>query len=58
MKELIKSKTFYAGLGLVLYGISHLVQGGQEEGFRNILEGLSIIFLRQGIMKAAEGNKV
>lgn len=50
LKELVKTKTFWGGLGLVAYGIVRVSQG-DTEGMREILEGLSIIFLRQAVGK-------
>lgn len=49
--DLLKTKTFYSGLGLVLYGLYQLYSGNQTEGIQNILTGLSVIFLRQGVLK-------
>lgn len=53
MLDLIKMKTFWAGLALVGYGVVQAAQGDVEAGVRGVLEGLAIIFLRQGVAKAA-----
>lgn len=50
LKELIKTKTFWSGLGLVAYGVVR-VASGDIDGIREILEGLSVIFLRQAVGK-------
>ena len=44
-------KTYLAGAALVAYGVFVYFQGQQSEGVRNVLEGLSIIFLRAGVSK-------
>lgn len=50
MLGLIKTKTFWAGVALIIYGITRLWEG-EVEGIREILEGLGIIFLRHSIAK-------
>ena len=47
-------KSYLIGIAMVLYGTSgYLLETmPREEATRNILEGLAIIFLRQGIAKA------
>ena len=51
IKDLAKTKTFWSGIGLVLYGSYMLAEGNIEEGVQNILTGLSVIFLRDAISK-------
>lgn len=47
------SKTFWAGVSLIGYGIFELVSGDPNEGVGKILEGLGFIFLRQAVGQAA-----
>mgnify|MGYP001560278850 FL=1 len=54
MKKLLKSKTFWTGIGFVVYGGTQFLQGGN--GFESILQGLGFIFVRHGIQKLGEGN--
>lgn len=54
LKQLLKSKTVWAGIGLVLYGAFLIYQGDQENGIKAITEGFAIIFMRQGIEKAIQ----
>lgn len=49
-KDIIKTKTFWSGIALIVYGMTRLLQG-DTEGIREILEGISIIFLRHAISK-------
>ena len=44
IKDLLKTKTFWSGLGLVAYGL--VVQDWQS-----VLTGLSVIFLRDAMLK-------
>ncbi len=50
LKELLKTKSFYSGLALVLYGFARLGDD-TNEGIQSILTGLSVIFLRDAIAK-------
>lgn len=50
MANLIRTKTFWAGLSLVVYGVVRTVNG-DTEGIRDIAEGLAVIFLRNAINK-------
>lgn len=49
--RIIKTKTFWAGLSLVGYGVVNIASGNYQEGVQNILEGLAFIFLRSAIAK-------
>jgi len=51
LKDTIKTKTFWTGLGLVAYGIVQIANNNLSEGINSILTGLSIIFLRDAITK-------
>jgi hypothetical protein len=51
VKDTIKTKTFWSGLGLIAYGIVQITNGNQTEGINSVLTGLSIIFLRDAITK-------
>jgi len=44
VKELLKTKTFWSGLGLVVYGVIN-------QDWEAVLTGLSVIFLRDAISK-------
>jgi hypothetical protein len=44
LKEIIKTKTFWSGLALVVYGV--LTKDPQS-----VMSGLSVIFLREAILK-------
>ncbi len=50
-KDIIKTKTFWSGLSLVAYGVIQVVYGNSSEGVNSILTGLSIIFLRDGMLR-------
>ena len=51
VETLIQTKTFWSGLSLVGFGIVQIVKGDQQNGIQSLLTGLSIIFLREGILK-------
>ena len=44
-------KTYIVGGVIVLYGFALLWQGNSEQGMSRIMEGLGLIFLRQGVAK-------
>jgi hypothetical protein len=44
VKELLKTKTFWGGFGLVVYGVIN-------QDWEAVLTGLSVIFLRDAISK-------
>jgi len=50
-KGLMRTKTFWGGLGQVLYGIYLIANGNPQDGIQNVILGLSIIFLRDAIRK-------
>lgn len=52
MKELIKTKTFWSGVGLIGLGIVNIASGNANEGIQNIIEGLAFIFLRHSLLGA------
>jgi hypothetical protein len=49
-KEMLKSKTFWTGVGMIIYGVITM-HNNPEEAVQNILQGLAFIFLRQAISK-------
>ena len=51
MKELLKQKTFYAGLATIITGIGFVVNGNVETGIEMIAGGLIAIFLRHKMKK-------
>ena len=51
MKQLLKTKTFYGGVGLIAYGIVTLLHSNYTEGVNSILTGISTIFIRDAIRK-------
>jgi hypothetical protein len=51
-KDLVKTKTFWSGLSLVVYGVIQTVNNNPTEGVNSILTGLSIIFLRDGMLRS------
>lgn len=51
MKNLIKTKTFYAGIGLIVSGITFIASGNKSEGIQSILTGIATIFMRDAIRK-------
>lgn len=56
MKAWIKSKTVWAGVILIITGVSTFCTGGpNSEGVRCVAEGLGFIFLRSGLMKMDSG---
>lgn len=50
-KDLLRTKTFWSGFSLVLYGVYLVSQGEVNEGVQNVLTGLSVVFLRQAVAK-------
>ncbi len=53
MKDMLKQKTTWAGLALVVTGIGQIVaEENKSEGIGTILTGLALIFLRQSVAKA------
>jgi len=52
MRELIRTKTFWGGVGTIGYGIYLFLSGNPQEGIQNILIGLSVIFLRDAVRKS------
>jgi hypothetical protein len=53
--NLLKTKTFWSGVGLIGYGVIQLTTGSSE-GFQSILEGLAFIFVRSSLMKQSAGG--
>jgi len=53
LKELAKTKTFWAGVGSVVVGVIGLATGKAptETSIQYIWQGLAAIFVRDGIMK-------
>ena len=53
MRKLLKSKTFWSGIGMIVYGGTQFAQG--DNGIESILQGLGFIFVRHGIQKMNGG---
>jgi hypothetical protein len=51
MKNLFKTKTFWAGVGSIATGINFFVHGNVPDGIQLILSGFSFIFVRHSISK-------
>lgn len=49
LRDMLRTKTFWSGLSLVLYGGYQILEGDTSQGIQNVLTGLSIIFLRQAV---------
>jgi len=49
-RALWEKKTFWAGLGLIGFGVFR-VATGNGDGVEQIMEGLGLIFLRAGISR-------
>jgi hypothetical protein len=47
VKDLIKTKTFWSGVGLLAYGLA-------VQDWQSVLTGLSVIFLRDAISKVKD----
>jgi hypothetical protein len=47
--SLLKTKTFWSGVGLVVYGFV-------AQDWQSVLTGLSVIFLRDAIAKSKESD--
>lgn len=57
MKNLFKTKTFYAGLGQIIAGIGVLITGGTPaEAIIAISTGFGTIFMRHAVNKAINKN--
>lgn len=50
-KRLITKKTFWGGIALIGAGIASFVNGDTQEAIRTILEGVTVITLRDAIRK-------
>jgi len=48
-KSIVKSKTFWTGIGIFGFGIFQIVSGEVDTGLKTIMEGAGLIFLRQSI---------
>lgn len=51
MKNLIKTKTFWAGLASLITGAGLIITGDKTNGFILISQGLGQIFVRHAIFK-------
>lgn len=56
LKELTKTKTFWAGVGSVVLGVVGLATGKApvDTSVQYIWQGLAAIFVRDGIMKLTQ----
>ena len=52
-RNTLKSKSFWAGLAMVVSGIGMLVMGQPAEGIQTIAGGVITIFVRDAISKVA-----
>ena len=50
--ELLRTKTFYAGLALIVTGIGLMMNDQFTEGIQTIGAGITTIFVREAISKA------
>jgi len=53
-RELVKSKTFWAGLASIATGVGMLLNGQSQEGAQLIGAGVLAICLRDGVAKAGK----
>jgi hypothetical protein len=51
MGGLLGKKSFWAGLGLIGFGIYQIATGMPDEGIQSVGIGLATIFIRDGIRK-------
>lgn len=51
MKNLFKTKTFWAGVGSIATGIHLFTHGNTTDGIQLILSGFSFIFVRHTLTK-------
>ncbi len=56
MKELITTKSFWAGLVTVVTGIGMVVMKDYANGAQTILGGLTAMFLRHAVAKTESGE--
>jgi len=54
LRDLLKTKTFWSGLGMVAHGLYMVLSGNIENGIQMIVMGLSVIFLRDAIRKIGQ----
>jgi len=55
-RQLIKSKTVWTGIGLIIAAVYMLIAGesSASDAMTRIMEGCGLIFLRSGIFKTGE----
>ena len=51
MKNIIKTKTFWAGAGSIITGIGMIIIGDKTTGLQLLFTGFSTIFMRSAINK-------
>jgi hypothetical protein len=51
MGNLLKTKTFWAGIALIATGIQQWLSGDQHTGLQSVLAGFGLIFLRDAVRK-------
>ena len=54
IKNLLKTKTFWAGLASVGAGVGEIVAGSLSNGIQLVLAGISVIFIRDAISKTTK----
>ena len=52
----LTSKTFWAGVGLIGFGVYQLTQGNIDAGVQSILAGLGALGIRHAVAKATNGK--
>jgi hypothetical protein len=52
MKNLFRTKTFWAGIGAIATGVGLILAGNVPEGVNSIATGVMAILLRDGIRTA------
>lgn len=54
MKELLKTKTFWAGVASIATGVGMILAGDTPQGINAIVAGVVAICVRDGIKKLAK----
>jgi hypothetical protein len=51
LRKLLRTKTFWAGIGTIGTGVYLIVNGNVVEGIQSISGGLGMIFIRDALVK-------
>lgn len=54
IKKLLKSKTFWTGIGTIIAGAVTIANGDKAAGIEMVAAGLAMIFIRDAIRKGGE----